>query len=66
MNDKTMPEIINLMDKHYAEIMPHIGVIEMVLTLLLSTKQIPDDLRENVLKALSDMTITAMSAAELE
>lgn len=53
-------------DEKYAEIMSHIGVIEMALTLLLSTKQIPDDLREDVLKALSDMTITAMSAAELE
>lgn len=48
----------------YAEIMSHIGVIEMALTLLLSKKQIPDDLREDVLKALSDMTITAMNAGE--
>lgn len=53
-------------NEKYNEILAHIGVIEMALTLLLSKKEIPDDLRENVLKALSDMTIAAMSAAELE
>lgn len=53
-------------DERYAEIMSHVGVIEMALTLLLSKKEIPDDLREDVLKALSDMTITAMNVAELE
>ena len=51
-------------DERYAEIMTHIGVMEMALTLLLSKKEIPDDLREDVLKALSDMTVTAMSAAD--
>lgn len=51
-------------DERYAEIMTHIGVIEMALTLLLSKKEIPDDLRENVIKALSDMTLNAMNGSE--
>lgn len=52
-------------NEKYKEIMAHIGVIEMALTLLLSEKEIPDDLRENVIKALSDMTLNAMNGSEL-
>ena len=51
-------------NEKYNEILAHIGVIEMALTLLLSNKEIPDDLRENVVNALSDMTLYAMNGSE--
>ena len=50
--------------KMHAEVMQHLSVAEMALTLLLSGKEIPDDLREGVVKALSDMTLAAMNTAD--
>lgn len=51
-------------NEKYNEILAHIGVIEMALTLLLSEREIPGDLRESVIKALSDMTLNAMNGSE--